>query len=112
MGDSGEIADFALLIEYVAEIPGIERIRYTTSHPNEFTPAPDRGVRQGPKLVSHLHLPVQHGSDRILMAMKRGYTAMEYKSIIRKLRAVRPGLSLSSDFIVGFPGETEQDFER
>ncbi|MDO5623641.1 MAG: tRNA (N6-isopentenyl adenosine(37)-C2)-methylthiotransferase MiaB [Pseudomonadota bacterium] len=112
MGDSGEIADFALLIEVVAEIPGIERIRYTTSHPNEFTQRLIDVYARVPKLVSHLHLPVQHGSDRILMAMKRGYTAMEYKSIIRKLRAVRPDLSLSSDFIVGFPGETEDDFGK
>ncbi len=112
MGESGEIADFATLIEYVAEIPGIERIRYTTSHPNEFTPALIEVYGQVDKLVSHLHLPVQHGSDRILMAMKRGYTAMEYKSIIRRLRAVRPGISLSSDFIVGFPGETDQDFAK
>ena len=112
MGDTDEIADFALLIEYVAEIPGIERIRYTTSHPNEFTPRLIEVYGKVDKLVSHLHLPVQHGSDRILMAMKRGYTAMEYKSIIRKLRAVRPDLSLSSDFIVGFPGETEDDFGK
>jgi len=112
MGDSGEIADFALLIEYVADIPGIERIRYTTSHPNEFTPRLIEVYGKVPQLVSHLHLPVQHGSDRILMAMKRGYTAMEYKSIIRKLRAVRPDISLSSDFIVGFPGETAQDFDK
>ncbi|WP_374666803.1 tRNA (N6-isopentenyl adenosine(37)-C2)-methylthiotransferase MiaB [Ramlibacter sp.] len=112
MGDTSEIADFALLIEYVAEIPGIERIRYTTSHPNEFTQRLIDVYAKVPQLVSHLHLPVQHGSDRILMAMKRGYTAMEYKSTIRKLRAVRPGLSLSSDFIVGFPGETEDDFAK
>ncbi|WP_180682043.1 tRNA (N6-isopentenyl adenosine(37)-C2)-methylthiotransferase MiaB [Tepidicella baoligensis] len=112
MGDSGEIADFALLLEYVAEIPGIERIRYTTSHPNEFTPRLIEAYAKIPKLVSHLHLPVQHGSDKILMAMKRGYTAMEYKSTIRKLRAIRPDLSLSSDFIVGFPGETEEDFQK
>ena len=112
MGDSGEIADFALLIEYVAEIPGIERIRYTTSHPNEFTQRLIDVYAKVPQLVSHLHLPVQHGSDRILMAMKRGYTAMEYKSIIRKLRAVRPDMSMSSDFIVGFPGETEDDFQK
>lgn len=112
MGDSGEIADLALLIEYVAEIPGIERIRYTTSHPNEFTKALIDVYARVPQLVSHLHLPVQHGSDRILAAMKRGYTAMEYKSIIRKLRAVRPDISLSSDFIVGFPGETEDDFNK
>ena len=107
---AADIADFALLIEYVAEIPGIERIRYTTSHPNEFTQRLIDVYAKVPKLVTHLHLPVQHGSDRILMAMKRGYTAMEYKSTIRKLRAVRPGISLSSDFIVGFPGETEADF--
>ena len=112
MGDTAEIADFALLIEYVAEIPGIERIRYTTSHPNEFTQRLIDVYAKVPQLVSHLHLPVQHGSDRILMAMKRGYTAMEYKSTIRKLRAVRPQISLSSDFIVGFPGETEDDFQK
>ena len=112
MGDSQEIADFALLLEYVAEIPGIERIRYTTSHPNEFTPRLIEAYAKLPKLVSHLHLPVQHGSDRILMAMKRGYTAMEYKSTIRKLRAIRPDLAMSSDFIVGFPGETEEDFQK
>lgn len=107
-----EMADFATLIEYVADIPGIERIRYTTSHPNEFTPALIAVYDKVPKLVSHLHLPVQHGSDRILMAMKRGYTAMEYKSTIRKLRAIRPDLSLSSDFIVGFPGETDEDHAK
>ena len=112
MGDTDEIAVFALLIEYVAEIPGIERIRYTTSHPNEFTPRLIDVYGRVPQLVSHLHLPVQHGSDRILMAMKRGYTAMEYKSIVRKLRAVRPDLAMSSDFIVGFPGETEDDFAK
>lgn len=112
MGDSGEIADFALLIEYVAEIPGIERIRYTTSHPNEFTRRLIDVYAKVPQLVNHLHLPVQHGSDRILMAMKRGYTALEYKHTIRQLRAVRPGISLSSDFIVGFPGETEDDFAK
>jgi len=112
MGDSGEIAEFATLIEYVAEIPGIARIRYTTSHPNEFTQRLIDVYARVPQLVSHLHLPVQHGSDRILMAMKRGYTAMEYKSTIRKLRAVRPAISMSSDFIVGFPGETEEDFAK
>ncbi len=112
MGGTAEIADFALLLEYVAELPGIERLRYTTSHPNEFTQRLIEVYDRVPQLVSHLHLPVQHGSDRILMAMKRGYTAMEYKSTIRKLRAVRPGLSLSSDFIVGFPGETEDDFGK
>ncbi len=108
----GEIADFALLIEYVAEIPGIERVRFTTSHPNEFTQRLIDVYAKVPKLVDHLHLPVQHGSDRILMAMKRGYTAMEYKSTVRKLRAVRPNISLSSDFIVGFPGETDDDFGK
>jgi tRNA-2-methylthio-N6-dimethylallyladenosine synthase len=112
MGDTQEIADFALLLEYVSEIPGIERIRYTTSHPNEFTPRLIEAYAKLPKLVSHLHLPVQHGSDRILMAMKRGYTAMEYKSTVRKLRAIRPDLAMSSDFIVGFPGETEEDFQK
>ncbi len=112
MGNTSEIADFALLLEYVAEIPGIERIRYTTSHPNEFTQRLIDVYAKIPQLVSHLHLPVQHGSDRILMAMKRGYTAMEYKSTIKKLRAIRPNLSLSSDFIVGFPGETQADFDQ
>jgi len=112
LGGAGEAADLALLIEYVAEIPGIERIRYTTSHPMEFTArliAAHAGV---PKLAGHLHLPVQHGSDRMLAAMKRGYTAIEYKSLVRKLRAARPDISLSSDFIVGFPGETEDDFGK
>jgi tRNA-2-methylthio-N6-dimethylallyladenosine synthase len=112
MGDSAEIADFALLLDYVHDIPGIERIRYTTSHPNEFTQRLVDVYGRLPKLVSHLHLPVQHGSDRILAAMKRGYTAMEYKSTVRRLRAVRPDISLSSDFIVGFPGETDDDFAR
>ena len=112
MGGTSEIADFALLLEYVSEIPGIERIRYTTSHPNEFTQRLIDAYAKLPKLVSHLHLPVQHGSDKILMAMKRGYTAMEYKSTIRKLRAIRPDMAMSSDFIVGFPGETEDDFQK
>jgi tRNA-2-methylthio-N6-dimethylallyladenosine synthase len=112
MGDTAEIADFALLLEYVADIPGIERIRYTTSHPNEFTPRLIEAYGRIPKLVNHLHLPVQHGSDRVLMAMKRGYTAMEYKSTVRKLRAIRPDLAMSSDFIVGFPGETDEDFDK
>ncbi|BDT73519.1 tRNA-2-methylthio-N(6)-dimethylallyladenosine synthase [Comamonadaceae bacterium OS-4] len=112
MGDSGEMADFATLLEYVSDIPGIERIRYTTSHPNEFTPSLIAAYEKLPKLVSHLHLPVQHGSDKILMAMKRGYTAMEYKSTIRKLRAIRPDMSISSDFIVGFPGETDDDHAK
>src|ERR1700741_1503257 len=112
MGDTGEIADFALLIEYVADIPGIEPIRYTTSHPNEFTQRLVDVYAKVPQLVNHLHLPVQHGSDRILAAMKRGYTAMEYKSTIRKLRAVRPDIRLSTDFIVGFPGEEDEDFDK
>ena len=112
MGATGEIADFALLLEYVAAIPGLVRLRYTTSHPNEFTQRLIDAYAKIPQLVNHLHLPVQHGSDRILMAMKRGYTAMEFKSTIRKLRAIRPTLSVSSDFIVGFPGETEDDFAR
>jgi len=112
MGQTQEIADFALLLEYVAAIPGVERLRYTTSHPNEFTQRLIDAYATIPQLVSHLHLPVQHGSDKILMAMKRGYTALEYKSTIRKLRSIRPELSLSSDFIVGFPGETDQDFQQ
>ena len=106
-----ETADFAMLLEYVAEIPAIDRIRYTTSHPKEMTQRLIDAYAKIPKLVSHLHLPVQSGSDRVLAAMKRGYTTLEFKSIIRKLRAVRPDISLSSDFIVGFPGETEADFE-
>ena len=112
MGAAAATADLATLIEYVADIPGIQRIRYTTSHPNEFTAALIDVYARVPKLVNHLHLPVQHGSDRILMAMKRGYTAMEYKSTVRKLRAIRPDLALSSDFIVGFPGETDEDFGK
>jgi tRNA-2-methylthio-N6-dimethylallyladenosine synthase len=109
--DDGEIADFAFLLECVHEIPGIERIRYTTSHPREMTERVIECYRRLPKLVSHLHLPVQAGSDRILAAMKRGYTALEYKSLARKLKAARPDLCLSSDFIVGFPGESDADFE-
>ena len=110
-GADGEVADFALLIAYVAEITGIERIRYTTSHPKEMTQRLIDVYARVPKLVSHLHLPVQSGSDRVLAAMKRGYSVLEYKSIIRRLAAVRPDLSVSSDFIIGFPGETEADFE-
>jgi tRNA-2-methylthio-N6-dimethylallyladenosine synthase len=110
--DDGETADLALLIETLAEMPEIERIRYTTSHPRELTQRLVDVFATTPKLVSHLHLPVQSGSDRILAAMKRGYTALEFKSLVRKLRAARPDLSLSSDFIVGFPGETEEDFEK
>ncbi len=112
MAETEEKADLALLIEYIAEIPGIERIRYTTSHPREMSDRLIETYRKVPKLVSHLHLPVQSGSDRVLAAMKRGYMGIEYKSIIRKLRAARPDISLSSDFIVGFPGETDEDFEK
>ncbi|MEO6958565.1 MAG: tRNA (N6-isopentenyl adenosine(37)-C2)-methylthiotransferase MiaB, partial [Burkholderiaceae bacterium] len=106
MGEGAEIADFAMLLEYVHEIPGIERIRYTTSHPKEMTTRLIEAHGALPKLVPFLHLPVQAGSDRVLVAMKRGYTTLEFKSIVRRLRAARPGLTLSSDFIVGFPGET------
>jgi tRNA-2-methylthio-N6-dimethylallyladenosine synthase len=109
--ESGETADFALLLEYIAEIPGIERLRFVTSHPKEFSQRLIDAYARIPQLVSHLYLPVQHGSDRVLNAMKRGYTGLEYKSIIRRLRAVRPDMTFSSDFIVGFPGETEADFE-
>ena len=109
--DADDVADFATLLEYVAEIPGIERIRYTTSHPKEFTQRLIDAYARIPKLVSHLHLPVQSGSDRVLMAMKRGYTVLEYKSIVRRLRAVRPDLCISTDIIVGFPGETDADFD-
>jgi tRNA-2-methylthio-N6-dimethylallyladenosine synthase len=112
MGGSNELADFALLIEYIAEIPGVERIRFTTSHPKEFSQRLIDAYAKVPKLVSHLHLPVQHASDSVLSAMKRGYTVLEFKSIIRRMRAVRPDLCLSSDFIVGFPGETDADFEK
>ncbi|MGL4995023.1 MAG: tRNA (N6-isopentenyl adenosine(37)-C2)-methylthiotransferase MiaB [Deefgea sp.] len=110
--DEGETADLATLLEYVHEIPGIERIRYTTSHPKEMTARIIDCYRTLPKLCSQLHLPVQAGSDRVLVNMKRGYTTLEYKSVIRKLREARPDLCFSSDFIVGFPGETEEDFER
>ncbi|MFZ6755293.1 tRNA (N6-isopentenyl adenosine(37)-C2)-methylthiotransferase MiaB [Undibacterium sp. Dicai25W] len=109
--EDGEIADFALLIEYVAEFPEIERIRFVTSHPKEFTQRLIDCYAKVPKLVNHLYLPAQHGSDRILSAMKRGYTAIEYKSVIRRLKKVRPDMSVSSDFIVGFPGETDEDFD-
>jgi tRNA-2-methylthio-N6-dimethylallyladenosine synthase len=108
----GETADFALLLAQVSKVDAIERIRYTTSHPLEFTQRLIDAYPKLPKLVSQVHLPVQSGSDRVLMAMKRNYTAMEYRSIIRRLRAVRPGISISSDFIVGFPGETDADFEQ
>jgi tRNA-2-methylthio-N6-dimethylallyladenosine synthase len=111
-GTGDEVADLALLVEYAADVPGIERLRFTTSHPKEMTARLIDAYRSVDKLVSHLHLPVQSGSDRVLAAMKRGYTALEYKSIVRRLRAARPGLSLTSDFIVGFPGETDADFEQ
>jgi tRNA-2-methylthio-N6-dimethylallyladenosine synthase len=110
--DDGEVADLALLIAIVAQVPGIERIRYTTSHPVEFSDRLIQAYAEVPELVSHLHLPVQSGSDKILVLMKRGHTAIEYKSKIRKLKKIRPGISISSDFIIGFPGETEQDFSN
>jgi tRNA-2-methylthio-N6-dimethylallyladenosine synthase len=109
---NGSICDFAELITYVAGIEGIDRIRYTTSHPVEFSENLISAYAEVPELVNHLHLPVQSGSDRILSAMKRGHTAIEYKSKIRKLRKIRPDISISSDFIVGFPGETESDFKK
>jgi tRNA-2-methylthio-N6-dimethylallyladenosine synthase len=110
--DDGDAADLAYLIEAIAEMSGIERIRYTTSHPREMSQRLIDTYLTVPKLVSHLHLPVQSGSDRVLAAMKRGYTVLEYKSLVRKLRAARPDISISSDFIVGFPGETDEDFEK
>ena len=110
-GKEDELADLALLLEYISEIPGIERLRYTTSHPREVTLRLIAAYLKLPKLVSHLHLPVQSGSDRVLAAMKRGYTGLEYKSIIGRLRSARPDISVTSDFIIGFPGETETDFE-
>jgi tRNA-2-methylthio-N6-dimethylallyladenosine synthase len=109
--DDGEIADLALLIHYVAAIDGIDRIRYTTSHPVELSDSLIQAYAEVPELVSHLHLPVQSGSDRILALMKRGHTALEYKAKVRALREVRPDISLSSDFIIGFPGETDADFQ-
>ncbi len=110
-GAGCDVADLALLLTCINEIPGIERIRYTTSHPREFTTRLIETYERLPKLVSHVHLPVQSGSDRILAAMKRGYTTLEYKSIVRELRTIRPDISITSDFIIGFPGETEEDFE-
>jgi tRNA-2-methylthio-N6-dimethylallyladenosine synthase len=111
LSHDGQVIDFATLITYIAAIEGIDRIRFTTSHPVEFRSNLIEIYQHVPELVSHLHLPVQSGSDRILAAMKRGHTTLEYKSIIRKLKAIRPDISLSSDFIVGFPGETQKDFE-
>jgi tRNA-2-methylthio-N6-dimethylallyladenosine synthase len=110
--NGGTIADLATLLEYIADMPGIERIRYTTSHPKEMTPRLIAAHGTIPQLAAHLHLPVQSGSDRVLATMKRGYTTLEYKSIVRKLREARRDLSLTSDFIVGFPGETDADFEQ
>ena len=110
--DDGECADLALLVHYIAAIEGIERIRYTTSHPVEMTDSLIQAYAEVPQLVGHLHLPVQSGSDRILALMKRNHTALEYRSIIRRLRAARPGISMSSDFIIGFPGESDDDFEQ
>jgi tRNA-2-methylthio-N6-dimethylallyladenosine synthase len=112
MGATSEIADFALLIELIGGMPGVERIRYTTSHPNEFTQRLIDAYAKVPQLVNHLHLPVQHGSDRILAAMKRGYSVLQFKQIVRKLRAIRPELRIASDFIVGFPGETDDDHAK
>jgi tRNA-2-methylthio-N6-dimethylallyladenosine synthase len=109
--DDGEMADLALLIHYVAAVEGIDRIRYTTSHPVELSDSLIQAYAEVPELVGHLHLPVQTGADRILVQMKRGHTALEYKAKVRALREVRPNLSLSSDFIIGFPGETEADFQ-
>src|SRR5690606_9292770 len=111
-GSDAGTADLALLIRAIAEIDGIDRIRFTTSHPLEFSDSLVEAYRDVPKLANYLHLPAQSGSDRVLAAMKRGYTALEFKQKIRKLRAVRPGISISSDFIVGFPGETDADFEK
>jgi len=112
MSEAADVADLATLLDYVAEIPGVERIRYTTSHPKEMTPRLINAHATHPKLAAHMHLPVQSGSDRILAAMKRGYTVLEYKSVVRRVRAARPGISLTSDFIVGFPGETDADFAQ
>jgi tRNA-2-methylthio-N6-dimethylallyladenosine synthase len=109
--DDGQTVDLAELIAYVAAIDGIDRIRYTTSHPVEFSDSLIDAYANIPELVSHIHLPVQSGSDRILMAMKRGHTVLEYKSKLRRLKKIRPDISFSSDFIVGFPGETDKDFE-
>jgi tRNA-2-methylthio-N6-dimethylallyladenosine synthase len=109
--EEGDTVDFAFLIRAVAARPGVQRLRFSTSHPREMSQRVIDLYASTPKLVSHLHLPVQSGSDRVLAAMKRGYTALEYKSIVRKLRAARPNISITSDFIVGFPGETDADFE-
>jgi tRNA-2-methylthio-N6-dimethylallyladenosine synthase len=110
--ENGQIADLALLIHFIAEIDGVERIRFTTSHPVEFSQNLIDAYGSDPELANHLHLPVQHGSDRILTNMKRNHTILEFKQKIRKLRAIRPDITISSDFIVGFPGETEEDFQK
>src|SRR5204863_780200 len=110
--ENGDIADLALLIHYLSAIEGIGRIRFTTSHPLAFSDNLINAYAEVPKLANHLHLPVQSGSDRILGLMKRGYTALEYKSKIRKLRKVRPDIRLSTDIIIGFPGETAEDFQK
>jgi tRNA-2-methylthio-N6-dimethylallyladenosine synthase len=111
-GATPDLADFTTLLEHVHELPGIERIRFTTSHPREFSSRLIDAFARLPKLPDHVHLPVQAGSDRILAAMKRGYTTLEFKATVRRLRAVRPEVCISSDFIVGYPGETESDFEK
>jgi tRNA-2-methylthio-N6-dimethylallyladenosine synthase len=111
-GRTPEVVDFTTLLEHVHELPGVERIRFTTSHPREFSSRLTDAFARLPKLPNHVHLPVQAGSDRILAAMKRGYTSLEFKAIVRRLRTVRPGIAISSDFIVGYPGETEADFEK
>lgn len=108
--NDGEISDLALLINIIAQISGIKRIRYTTSHPTQFSDSLIEAYAEVPELVSHLHLPVQSGSDKILRLMKRGYMSIEYKSKIKKLRKIRPDISISSDFIIGFPGENEKIF--
>jgi tRNA-2-methylthio-N6-dimethylallyladenosine synthase len=108
--EDGDTVDFAFLLRAIAALDGVERLRFTTSHPKEMSQRLIDLYATTPKLVSHLHLPVQSGSDRVLAAMKRGYTVLEYKSVVRRLRAARPGISITSDFIVGFPGETEADF--
>ena len=110
--DDGDIADFSLLLHFVAAIDGIDRLRFTTSHPVEFTDSLIEAFAELPQLVDHLHLPVQSGSDGILKMMKRGHTVADYKETIRKLREIRPNISLSSDFIIGFPGESDEQFEE
>ena len=110
--NSNEICDFGLLLFYISQLSNLKRIRYTTSHPNNFNPSVYKAYQHIPKLVNHLHLPIQSGSDKILASMKRGYTVIEYKSVIKKLLEIRPSMTFSSDFIVGFPGETDDDFQK